>query len=84
MRFKKSLQEPGARRTTVWHHHGSDTPTSARAILHHTDQNGPNILKGSVDSENLSKNYTQLTKMFREEFSFVFGLHGRIKSDFFV
>ena len=23
-------------------------PTSARAILHHTDQNGPNILKGSV------------------------------------
>ena len=30
------------------HHHGSDTPTSARAILHHTDQNGPNILTGSV------------------------------------
>ena len=32
----------------MWHHHGSDTPTSARAILHHTDQKGPNILKGSV------------------------------------
>ena len=27
---------------------GSDTPTSARAILHHTDQKGPNILTGSV------------------------------------
>ena len=22
----------------MWHHHGSDTPTSARAILHHTEQ----------------------------------------------
>ena len=32
----------------AWHHHGSDTPTSARAVLHHTDPNGPNILKGSV------------------------------------
>ena len=21
----------------MWHHHGSDTPTSPRAILHHTD-----------------------------------------------
>ena len=28
--------------------HGSDTPTSARAILHYTDQNRQNILKGSV------------------------------------
>ena len=27
---------------------GNDMPTSARAILHHTDQKGPNILKGSV------------------------------------
>ena len=36
------------RRTTAWHHHGSDTPTSARAVLHHTDPNGPNILKESV------------------------------------
>ena len=24
--------------TRVLHHHGSDTPTSPRAILHHTDQ----------------------------------------------
>ena len=31
-------------------HHGSDTPTSARAILHHTDQKGPNILTGSVQA----------------------------------
>ena len=30
------------------HHHESDTPTSARAILHHTDQKGTNILEGSV------------------------------------
>ena len=30
------------------HHHGSDTPTSARAILHHTDQKGPNNLHPSV------------------------------------
>ena len=30
------------------HHHGSDMPTSARAVLHHTDQKGPNILTGSV------------------------------------
>ena len=29
--------KPGARRTRAWHHHGSVTPTSARAILHHTD-----------------------------------------------
>ena len=28
--------------------HGSDTPTSARAILQNTDQEGPKILKGSV------------------------------------
>ena len=28
---------------------GNDMPTSARAILHHTDQKGPNILKGSVN-----------------------------------
>ena len=36
--------------TRVWHHHGSDTQTSARAILHHTDPKGPNILKGSVQT----------------------------------
>ena len=35
----------------AWHHHGSDTPTSAWAILHHTDQNGQNILKGSVPEQ---------------------------------
>ena len=46
MRFKKRLQQPGARGTRPGHHHGSDTPASARAILHHTDQKGPNILTG--------------------------------------
>ena len=50
MRFKKSLQQPGAKRTRAWNHHGSDMPTYTRAILHHTDQKGPNILKGSVDA----------------------------------
>ena len=34
-------------------HHGSDTPTSARAILHHTDLKGPNILKRSVAAGSL-------------------------------
>ena len=38
MRFKKGPQQPEGRKTRVWHRHGSDTPTSARAILHHTDQ----------------------------------------------
>ena len=32
MRFKKSPQCPGGR-TRAWHHHGSDTLTSPRAIL---------------------------------------------------
>ena len=32
MRFKKSPQLPGAGRTKEWHYHGSDTPTSSRAI----------------------------------------------------
>ena len=53
MRFKRTLQSPGARRTGARHHHGSDTPTSARAILHHTDQKGPKFLKGSVCTLNL-------------------------------
>ena len=35
----------------AWQHHGSDTPTSARTVLHHTDPNGPNILKGSVGKQ---------------------------------
>ena len=56
-RFKNNLQLPGARRTRVGHHHGRDTSTSAWAILHHTDQNGPNILTGSVyhDAQRLIK-----------------------------
>ena len=44
--IKKSL--PRARRTGARHHHGSDTITSARAILHHTDQKGPNNMHPSV------------------------------------
>ena len=34
----------------AWHHHGSDKPTSTRAILHHTDPNAPNISGGSVSA----------------------------------
>ena len=43
----------------AWHHHGSDRPTSARAVLHHTDPNGPNILKGSVHKYIKLKTKTQ-------------------------
>ena len=32
----------------AWHHHWSDRPTSARAVLHHTDQKVPNIMDPSV------------------------------------
>ena len=31
------------------HHHGSDTPTSAMAVLHHTDLKGPNNLHPRVE-----------------------------------
>jgi hypothetical protein len=40
MRFKNSLQLPGAGRTRAWHHHGSDTPTSPRAIYVLKSANG--------------------------------------------
>jgi hypothetical protein len=30
--FKKSPQLPGATCTRAWHHHGTDTPNSPRAI----------------------------------------------------
>ena len=36
MRFKNNPQLPGAGRTRAWHHHGSDTPASPRAIYVHT------------------------------------------------
>ena len=48
MRFKDSPQLPGAGRTGVWHHHGSDTHTSPRAVLHHTDANLCTILHTTV------------------------------------
>ena len=40
MRFKKSPQYPGGRRTGAWHYHGSDTPTSPRAIYVLKSENG--------------------------------------------
>jgi hypothetical protein len=47
----------------VWarHHHGSDMPTSARAILHHTDQKGPNIMHPSVCVEGRLSNFPTVT-----------------------
>ena len=48
MRFKRSPQLPGAGRTRAWHHHGSDTPISPRAIYVLKSVKGPNILGGSV------------------------------------
>ena len=48
MRFKKSPQLPGAGRTKAWHHHGSDTPTSPRAIFVLKSAKGQNIFWGSV------------------------------------
>ena len=44
------------------HHHGSDTPTSARAILHHTDQKGPNIMHPSVSLESNTSNISWTVK----------------------
>ena len=41
--------------TREWHCHGSDTPTSPRAILHHTDPSAPNISGGSVCSKTIFK-----------------------------
>jgi hypothetical protein len=49
--LKKRLQQPGARRTRAWHHHGSDTPTSSRAILHHTDAILCTFLHTTVDRD---------------------------------
>ena len=43
------------------HHYGSDTPTSARAVLHHIDPKVPNIMDPSVpvvwSSDLLSKGF---------------------------
>ena len=40
MRFKNSSQLPGAGRTRARHHHGSDTPTSPKAIYVLKSANG--------------------------------------------
>ena len=39
------------------HHHGSDTPTSPRAVLHHTDANLCTILHTTVASNLNSEEY---------------------------
>ena len=51
--------------TGGWHHHGSDTPTSPRAILHHTDAILCIILHTTVCGENLKKHvfFYQLAKL---------------------
>ena len=38
----------------MWHHHGSDTPTSPRAILHHTDAILCTILHTTVSGDLIS------------------------------
>ena len=43
MRFKKCPQLPEAGRTRAGHHHGSDMPTSPKAIYVLKSANGPNI-----------------------------------------
>ena len=48
MRLKHGPQLPGAGRTWAGHHHGSDTPTSPRAIYVLKSAKGPNIFGGSV------------------------------------
>ena len=40
MRFKNGPQLPGAGRTRAWHHHGSETPTSPKAIYVVKSANG--------------------------------------------
>ena len=50
MRFKKSSQLSGAGGARAWHHHGSDTPTSPRAIYVLKSAKGPKILGGSVSN----------------------------------
>ena len=48
MRFKKSPQLPGGGKTSVWYHHGSDTPTCPSAIYVLKSVKDPNILGGNV------------------------------------
>ena len=50
MRFKKRSQFPGGGRTRVWHHHGSDTPNSPRAIYVLKSAKRPNIFGGVRES----------------------------------
>ena len=56
MRFKNSPQLPGAGRKRAWHHHGSDTPTSPRAIYPLKSAKRPNFFGGV---------YVMLIKDFR-------------------
>ena len=75
MRFKKTLQYPGARRTGAGHHHGSDTPTSARAILYHTDQKEPNIMHPSVTTT------SDLTHSWKSTYSLKKSFQGKVYSE---
>ena len=53
MRFKKNSSVTWSQKdrgeASSWE---SETPTSARAVLHHTDQKGPNIMHPSVCTAN--------------------------------
>ena len=50
----------------MWHHHGSDMSTSARAILHHTDPKVPNIMDPSVYAPVVWNNYVRHGKLEKE------------------
>ena len=68
----------------MWHHHGSDTPTFLRAILHLTDPNAPNISGGEcttvvanarvADTIGFLKYYPKLQMMYMSNAEIVYYL----------
>ena len=68
MRFKKSHQLPGAGRAWAWHHHGSDTPTSPRAIFLLKSANG-----GLFYTPLYVANYGQNCAIFCKSWNFMDG-----------
>merc|ERR1712051_460278 len=59
--------KPGGGRTRVWHHHGSDTPTSPGAILLHSSLlGGDRNMNNTVVLLFRSKYLIQKTTLFSE------------------
>ena len=46
--LKKCLEHPGAQKIRVWHHHGSDTPTSPKSIFSKLSIKRPVLLNDLV------------------------------------